>query len=186
MNNGSLILASSYVLSAAVFGDTTLGCCIPACPAASAPAVAARPEKRADDPPAHVYRLDFTVTSGEGGAPGVKEQFTLNLADHQHGDVVVGRNVSLQTGGLNGGGGPRTDVGLRLGVDCNASGDEVLLQVRLEVSDTEAAPVGAPVPIHKATASGDVLIKLGQPALAVRLDDGHKQYEVNVTATRLR
>jgi hypothetical protein len=116
----------------------------------------------------------------------VKAQFTLNLAERQHGDISVGRNVALQTSGANGGGGSRTDVGLRLGADCTSSGDDVLVELRLEASDVEAAPIGAPIPSHKANASGDVLIKLGQPALALRLDDGHKQYDVSVAATRLR
>jgi hypothetical protein len=92
----------------------------------------------------------------------------------------------LQGGSLSGTGSSRTDVGLRLGADCTSTGDDVMLQLRLDVSETEAAAAGAPVPIHKASASGDVLIKPGQPAVALRLDDGHRQYDVNVTATRLR
>jgi len=183
MNTVSVIAATA--LASNLCGALALVGCVPARPA-PCPSAATTPAVKTPESPPHVYRLDFVVTSGDGGAPGVKEHFTLNLTERQHGDISVGRNVALQTGGPIGGGTARTDVGLRLGADCASSGEDVLVQVRLEVSDAEAAPAGAPIPIHKATASGDVLIKPGQPALALRMDDGHKQYEVSVTAMRLR
>jgi hypothetical protein len=110
----------------------------------------------------------------------------MNVAERQHGSVSVGRNVPLQVNVSNGAASPRQDVGLKLVAECRSSGDDALVQLSLEVSDTESVPAGSAVPIHKATATGDVLVKFGQPALALHMDDGHKQYDVSVTATRLR
>lgn len=168
----------------AILGSQAAGCALSARP--STTSAGPRPGSPRDDPRAHVYRLDFVVTSGEASAPPSKEQFTLNLLDREHGDISVGRDVPLQAGGLNGAVSPRTDVGLRLGATCSSSGEDVLAQVRLEVSDPENVLPGIPTAIHKATGEGDVLLKLGEPTLALRMDDGHKQYDVNVLATRLR
>lgn len=184
MNARTTIISTVVVLSAAASGSVALGCCAPGRPPSS-PSVPAPVEKAPDSPP-HVYKLDFSITSGEANAPPVKEQFVLNLADRQHGDVTVGRNVPLQATAPNGGAAPRADVGLRLMADCISSGDDVLVQVRLEVSDAETATATGAVPIHKVNAQGAVLLRPGQPALALRVDDGHKLYEVDVTATLLR
>jgi len=183
MNTATMIAATA--LSTTLVGSLALSGCVPARPAPCPSLSEATAAKPPDSPP-HVYRLEFSVTSGEANATPLREQFILNLAERQHGDVAVGRNVALQPAGTGGGGSPRADVGLRLGADCAASGEDVLVQVRLEATDAEAAPAGGPVPIHKATGSSDVLVRPGQPALALRMDDGHRQYEVNVTATRLR
>jgi hypothetical protein len=186
MNLRTILVAASSPLVIALAGASMLACCVPAHAAAAAPCDKPTPDKHIDDASAHIYRLDFVVTSNEAGAPAVKQAVVLNVADRHHGDVSVGHNVPLQTGSGLGPQTPRTDVGLRLAADCASSGDDVLLQVRLEASDVEPAPVGAAVPLQKATASGEVLAKLGQPTLVLRVDDGHKQYEVTVTATRVR
>lgn len=185
MNVRTIIVASAFALPAPILGSAGLGCCPPP-RTAPCPATVKAPVDKTPESLPHVYKLEFSVASGEAGAPPLKQQFVLNLVDRQHGDVTVGRNVPLQTTAANGAVSPRADVGLRLSADCMSSGDDVMVEVRLEVSDTEASTAGGAVPIHKASAQGAVLLKVGQPAVALKMDDAHKQYEVDVIATRLR
>jgi len=77
MNTVRVLVASSGVLSLLVLGGPALGCCVPASPPPNPPALRARAEKKADDPSVRVYRLDFTVVSGEGG--GARREGTVHV-----------------------------------------------------------------------------------------------------------
>ena len=151
-------------------------------------ACAVQPAKSATakEPP-RVYRLDFVVASGDGREAPRKRAFTMNLVEGQHGDLAVGKNVPLSvTSAPAGNGSARTDVGLRLGAECRAEGDDVLIKVRMEESDVMGPPGAVDSSIDKLVGSGDCLAKLGQSTLALHMDSGQKQLEVSVTPTRLR
>ena len=141
----------------------------------------------------HVYRFDFVLTSNEGSATPSSTSFTLNLEDGQKGEMLVGKNVPISpapiaptlppagSAHLGGFGAPRQDVGTKVLASFRAQGDDVLLDVSIEMSTFDP-----PSTIRKVVARGNALASLGKPALVTTLDDDHKRYQLSVTSTKLR
>ncbi len=128
--------------------------------------------------PRHVYRLDFTVAANDLGKAPQSSAYTLNLEEHDTGELHVGNNVSLGAQGT-----PRMDVGLKIRANVSSVGEDLVLRSDVEMSGTDDA-----TSIHKISANGDALLKGGKPALVASLEDpsSHKHYEVTATATMLR
>jgi hypothetical protein len=173
-------ITSFFVLALAAAG------CAPqqTCPAVT---TAASPH-----PPPHdraVYRFDFGLTTNDGtGAPPTTSSFTLNLQEHDKGEVHVGKNVALSSappaaasGTTGGAGGPRQDVGLKVAAEFHIVGDEPLLATSLEMSAFDP-----PSTIRKVVARGDALAVSGKPVLVTSLEEDHKRYQLTVTATKVR
>jgi hypothetical protein len=129
----------------------------------------------------HVYRVDFSVAANDPGKPPTTSSYTLNLEEHDNGEVHMGTNVALSSQ-------TRVDVGLKITATLFQEGDDVVLRDNVEMSgldDTSSATLTA---IHKVTTRGDAVLKLGHPALVASLEDPttHKHYEVTAAATLLR
>ena len=170
-------------------------------PAASAspppPTVASAPphprgtEERPRERDRHVYRFDFVLTSNEGAAAPSSTSFTLNLEDGQKGELLVGKNVPISPApaaappgapaGMGGFAAPRQDVGTKVLASFRSQGDDVLLEVSLEMSAFDP-----PSTIRKVVARGNALAAVGKPALVTTLEDDHKRYQLSVTSTKLR
>ena len=134
----------------------------------------------------HVYRFDFALTANDGTSPPSSTSFTLVLQEHEKGEVVVGKNVSLSTAGPAGSGPPmaaaRQDVGVKVAALFRTSGnDDVVLEVSTEMSAFEP-----PTSVRKVVAKGNALATSGKPALVTTLEDDHKKYQLTVTPTKLR
>jgi hypothetical protein len=125
-----------------------------------------------------VYRFDFVLTSGDA-TPPTTTSFTLNLAELEKGEVMVGRNVPLTTAAP---GVPmaRQDVGLKIATQFRMRGDEVLLDVSTEMSTSE------PPSIRKTTMRGAALATPGRAVLVSSLDDDNRRFQLTVTPTKLR
>ena len=135
--------------------------------------VAARPP-----PDRHVYRLDFVVAANDSGKAPQSSAYTLNLEEHDTGELRVGSNIAFGTGPA-----PRQDVGLKIRANLSAVGDDLVLRSDVEMSGSDDASS-----IHKVSANGDAVLKGGKPSLVASLEDplSHKHYEVTATATMLR
>ena len=123
----------------------------------------------------HVYRLDFIVSANELGRAPQSSAYTLNLEEHDTGELRVGDNVSL--------GAQRADVGLKIRANLVSFGDDLILRSDVEMSGSDDA-----TSMHKVSMDGAALLRGGKPSLVASLDDpaSHKHYEVTATATRLR
>jgi len=132
-----------------------------------------------------VYRFDFVLTVKDGSGAATPSTFTLVLEDGHPGEVHVGKNVPLTLAPPSGTGpalaSPRQDVGLKVKAIFRPLGDDVLLDVNLEMSQHDP-----PSTIRKVTATGNALASPGKPALVTVLDDDKKHWELNVTATKMR
>lgn len=147
-----------------------VGCSSPA--ARPAPSTARTPERP-------VYRLDFVLSADDAGGAPSSTSFTLNLEEHEKGEAMVGENVVL--GGVSAGGGTaRADVGAKLKARYRTVGEDLLLDVEMELSSSHASDVS------KVRASTNALAAPGKSSLVAVLDDRHHQYRLAVTPTRLR
>jgi hypothetical protein len=135
----------------------------------------------------HVYRFDFVLTTSDGSGPPSSTAFTLNLQEHDKGEMHVGRNVPLAppSAAAPGSGPPvsstRQDVGIKVAAQFQAAGDDALLDVTVEMSSFEP-----PSAIRKMVAKGNAVASLGKPAVVTTLEDGGKRYQLSVTPTKLR
>jgi hypothetical protein len=158
-------LASLFVVLSLV------GCASPR-PAPAAPSTARAPERP-------VYRLDFVLSADDpSGAPS-STSFTLNLEEHEKGEAMVGENVVLG-GAATGTGAVRQDVGAKLKTRYRTVGDDLLLEVEMELSTSRASDIAK---VHAVT---NALAAPGKSSLVAVLDDRHRQYRLAVTPTRLR
>ena len=161
----------------------------PASASPSPPMVAASSPRLSGD--RHVYRFDFVLTTIEGNGSPSNTSFTLNLQDGERGEMVVGKNVALYTAPPAAGptaaagpafvGSPRQDVGMKVLAVFRTQGDDVLLDVNVELSTFDP-----PSTIRKVVARGNALASPGKPAIVTTLDDDHKRYQLTVTPTKLR
>lgn len=143
-----------------------------------------------------MWRLDFVLTPKDPkDATLTPTSFTVNIPDHSSGEVIVGKNVPLQTSGLPATAGagnvlrstPRQDVGLKVKAHLQPfpnGGDDLLMDVELELSTVET---GTPAStIRKVTARGAGVAVAGKSTPLVSLDEDKRHYELTVTPTKLR
>lgn len=146
----------------------------------------------------HVWRFDFVLTPKDPkDATLAPTTFTVNIPDHQSGEIMVGKNVPLQVSspppppgpGATSGPhfAPRQDVGLKVKAHIQPfpnGGDDFLMDVDLELSAVET---GTPVAtIRKLTARGAAVATAGKSSLIVSLDEDKRHYDLTVTPTKLR
>lgn len=126
-----------------------------------------------------VYRLDFALRARDSAATSPSTTFTIQVADRDTGEMMVGKNVplpSLQPGGPT----PRQDVGLKVKAHVRERApDDLLVDVSTELSASESTSV------RKVVSHGSVLARPGAPALVSRVADDTQTYELLVTATRM-
>ena len=141
------------------------------------------PPPPAPRPPSvgHVYRLDFVLTVADSAAPPTTTSFTMNLVEHDGGEVTVGKNVAINGTAPGAPPSPRQDVGLKVKASLKDAGDGLFLQTTLELSSFEP-----PSSIRKVVEQGDALAIDGKPSLVNILDDDKKHYQLTVTPTKLR
>jgi hypothetical protein len=133
-----------------------------------------------------VYRLDFILTTKEGPTVTPATSFTLHLVEGSHGEMVVGRNVTLSSGtgtaptALGAAPSARQDVGLKVKVHYRAVGEDLLFEVTTELSALEP-----PSTVRMVVATGNALATPGKAALVLALDDDKRHYELTVTPSKL-
>lgn len=139
-----------------------------------------------------VYRFDFVLTPKDPkDASLTPTSFSVSIADHQSGEVMIGKNVPLGTAAapapgdknVHTGGSPRMDVGLKVKAHPNSIGgsSDILVDVDLELSAVEAG--GA---VRKLTSHGVVVATPGKASPVVSLDDDKRHYDLVVTPTKIR
>jgi hypothetical protein len=170
--------------SSSASASTTSASPPPPPPPAPAPAPSA-PHPSPDR--AHVYRLDFVLTSKEGPAAATTS-FSLTLEEGRHGEVLVGKNVPISSAAPPAAGGnapapasARQDVGLKVKAQYRATNDDLLFDIVTEMSTYDP-----PSTIRKVFVTGSVLAATGKPTLVMNLDDDRKHYELDVTPTKIR
>ena len=150
-------------------------------PSAPAPTTAATPPRTER----HVYRFDFVLTTSDSGGTPTSTAFTLNLQEHDKGEVTIGKNVPLTVpapGGGSSGASPRQDVGIKVAAAFNNVGDDLILDVVVEMSSFDPSSSA----IRKVVAKGNALASAGKAALVTTLEADNKHYQLNVTPTKLR
>jgi hypothetical protein len=127
-----------------------------------------------------MFRLDFVVTSADGGA----STFSLGVAERRRAEIMVGKNVPLSAAPPSGSAplppAPRQDVGLKISAEVAPDGDDVVVHVNVESSSFDP-----PSSIRKLVASADILAVPGKATPAIKLDDDHKHFEITVLTTPL-
>src|SRR4051794_33379538 len=78
----------------------------------------------------HVYRVDFVVAANEPGKPAQSSAYTLNLEEHDIGEVRMGTNIAISPQA-------RQDVGLKITAHLYSVGDDLLMRDEIEMSGTE-------------------------------------------------
>jgi hypothetical protein len=166
----------------------TAGCAQHAsCPSQSPAEKSAHAQARGER---HFYRLDFVLAASDGATPATSTSFTLNLPEHERGEVVIGKNIPLQgalppppPAGASAMplGVPRQDIGTKVVVDVETEGDDAWLQVSTEISAAESPSIHRKMVMRSAG-----IATPGKSALVSMLDDNGKHYELSVTPTKLR
>ena len=130
-------------------------------------------------PSSRAYRLDFVLSTTDGAAAPTTMSFTMNLVEHDAGELTIGKNVALTPGTATPS--PRQDVGLHVKAALKNVGDDLYLETQLELSAFEP-----PTTIRKVVEHGDVLAIDGKQALVTSIEDDKKHYQLTVTPTKLR
>jgi hypothetical protein len=151
-------------------------------------AVGARRTTSGRPDPHHVYRLDYVVSVSQPGKPTVNGAYVMNVEEGHTGDLHAGANIPLIASPRGGVAPARQDVGVRLDAHVTRVGEDLLLQNRVELSGADEDVGESGRAIRKITASDDAVVPLGKPTLVAKLEEpvSHAQYEVTVTATKLR
>jgi hypothetical protein len=149
---------------------------------------ARRPDSPSKPKSHHVYRLDYVVSVTEPGKAPTTSTHTMNVEEDHTSDVRAGANVPLVSGSSGAQASPRQDVGLLIQCHLTRAGDDLLLQNTTELSAVDERADPGPRAIRKIVAKGDAVASLGKPAVVASVQEpvSHAQYEVTVTATKLR
>jgi hypothetical protein len=173
------LTTSLVALAALVPLAFAAGCARPlanAATASAAPAPAACAARK-DDRRA-VYRLDFALRAKNASAPTPSTTFSLQIADDDVGEMMIGHNLPLQPLQPNSPT-PRQDVGLKVKAHLRARESDLLLDVSTELSAADGASV------RKVVSRGSVLARPGAQAVVSRVVDEAQTYELLVTASRM-
>lgn len=186
-----LIVIGSWIASIGIGCAPNRSACPAQTPAPTPPAV------RADEnEPRHVYRFDFVLTVTDASGAPIATAFTLNLAERQTGELMVGKNIPLVMAAPpsaptpSGPGAPpppphvptgmRQDVGNKVSAVFRTTGDDVLLDVSTEMTSSD------PPVIQKTIMRGSALATAGKTVVVCSLDEDHKRFQLSVTPTKLR
>lgn len=177
----------------AVLAVSSMGCLAQQSPPPIASATSTSAPLPAPPPPAahpkadevrHVYRFDLVLTPRDATMP-TPSTFAITVEEGRSGEVMVGKNVALVSAPISATApphaAPRQDVGFKVVLHYRTSGDDLLLDVRTEMSAHEP-----PSTIRKVTTTGNALASAGKPTLIVALDEDKKHYDLTVTPTKLR
>lgn len=153
------------------------------------PAPPPPPPRAKADEPRHVYRFDLVLTPRDATSAVAPSTFAITVEEGRSGEVMVGKNVALVAAPVSSSSSspapahvaPRQDVGIKLVLFYRTSGDDLLLDVRTEMSAHEP-----PSTIRKVTTTGNALASAGKSTLIVALDEDKKHYDLSVTPTKLR
>ena len=151
------------------------------------PAPPPTPARAKADEPRHVYRFDLVLTPRDATSSVAPSTFAITVEEGRSGEVMVGKNVALVAAPVSASApppayaAPRQDVGIKLVLFYRTSGDDLLLDVRTEMSAHEP-----PSTIRKVTTTGNALASAGKSTLIVALDEDKKHYDLSVTPTKLR
>lgn len=139
-----------------------------------------------------VYRVEFSIQKFSGEERVDTRNYVMLLEDRGKGSVRVGNRVPYPT---TVGAGPVTqyqyaDVGLNLDASLRASGDHVLLNVSLQISDlatheAETSPGPAPT-VRQVRSTVSTAVPVGEKTVVCTLDDAvdEQRYAVEVLAVR--
>ena len=147
------------------------------------------------DRPQYAYRLDFSINEISDGKKVNSRQYSMNLKAPDGAESKIGTRVPVETkqGEYN-----YLDVGtslwcrLRDQADVPGLGSDVLLNVRVEVSDVVPPPPGqgerATPPLRQMRIEGSTIAVLGKPMVVGAVDDPNskRQFQLEVTVTRLK
>jgi hypothetical protein len=156
----------------------TAGCARHVEPAASTANACAPRSARKDDRRA-VYRLEFALRAKDASATTPSTTFSIQVADEDFGEMMVGHNLPLPPLQPNGAA-PRQDVGLKVKAHVRErAADDLLVDVATELSAAEGGSV------RKVVSRGSVLARPGAQAVVTRVVDDTQTYELLVTASRM-
>jgi hypothetical protein len=125
--------------------------------------------------PTHaLYRLDFELTTMQGGK-ATTALFSLNLDEHRQAEAVIGDNVPV--GGASA---ARQNVGMKVKTSFEMYGTDLLLDVDTELTSVAAAPT-----VHKIEARDVALATPGKKAVVASIDRDGVHTQLVVTPTKL-
>ncbi|HTS38816.1 MAG TPA: hypothetical protein VMH04_24290 [Candidatus Solibacter sp.] len=144
--------------------------------------------------PGHAYRLDFTVNEINDGKKINSRQYSMNLNAGDQSEIKIGTRVPVETKGDQF---QYLDVGtsiwcrMRDRRDVTWLGNDVLLNVRSEVSDVAAPEQGTqamgPI-VRQMKIDASTIAVVGKAVVVGVVDDPNskRQFQLEVVATKLR
>lgn len=147
--------------------------------------------------PLQPYRLDFSFNEVTDGKSINTRHYSMVITAGESNEIKIGTRVPVVTGSSN----PSTpaatqfqylDVGTNIWAQLRQHGDDLMLEVRSDVSNLDTSSVaerlpGTPV-IRQIRISGSTLLVTGQPIILGSMDDPNskRQFQLEVTMTKLR
>jgi hypothetical protein len=148
--------------------------------------------------PVQPYRLDFAFNEVADGKNLNTRRYSMDITVGDTNEIKIGTRVPVESGTYD----PKIptatqfqylDVGTNIWAHLREHGDELMLEVRSDVSnldssnDAEHIPRFPPV-IRQIKISGSTLLATGKPILVGSMDDPNskRQFQLEVTATKLK
>lgn len=125
-------------------------------------------------------RFDFALSATDGAAAPATTNFALTLQEGERGELLVGKNVALSTGGP-GNASVRQDVGTRVHAHFHRVDEDVVLELSVELSAQEAG--GA---IRKIVFKGNGYPTMGKATQVMNVEEDKRRYQLTVTPTKVR
>jgi hypothetical protein len=122
-----------------------------------------------------VYRLDFELTTTDGGKI-TKTMFSLTLPEERQGEAIIGDNIAVSTGTAS----ERRNVGMQVKSSFSLQGTNLLLDVETELTERAGAST-----IHKIATRDAALAAPGKKVVVMSIDRDKAHTELTVTPTRL-
>jgi hypothetical protein len=137
----------------------------------------------------NAYRLDFSVNEMEDGKKINTRQYSMNLNANDSNEIKIGSRVPVEAEHEKF---QYLDIGTNIGCTLRGHDDNLLLQVRTEISNFavpmqtvshEALPVIRQLKINAST-----VVLLGKTMVMGSVDDpsSKRQFQLEVTVTKLR
>lgn len=125
-------------------------------------------------------RFDFALSATEGAAAPATTSFALTLQEGERGELLVGKNVAVATGGP-GNASVRQDVGTRIHAQFHRVDEDVVLELSVELSAQEAGGT-----IRKIVFKGNGYPAMGKATPVMNVEEDKRRYQLTVTPTKVR
>jgi len=149
--------------------------------------------------PARPYRLDFSLNELENGKKVNTRHYSMNLTDGSAHEVKIGTRVPVASRSASPSGRLLSDtqfqyldVGTNIWAALNDRDNELVLDVRSEISNIDVAPAGhsavSPPVVRLIKIDGSTVVIPGKPTILGSVDDSNsnREFQLEVTVTKVK